>query len=92
MPARLLGSVVAGRYARMSRSSDGYPQTLDNVIGGITDVKSFTAEKQEHKGGSTYAIPGVGVYNDIWMMSVDGSGLRQIARLASAISSSTRST
>lgn len=32
----------------------------------------FTAEKQIHRSDSRYSRPGQGVYNDIWLMTVDG--------------------
>jgi Tol biopolymer transport system component len=32
----------------------------------------FTAEKQDHQGGSDFSRPGQGVHNDIWLMTVDG--------------------
>src|SRR6185295_9024431 len=34
---------------------------------------ALNAEKQDHPGDSTPAIPGLGVYVDLWVMAADGS-------------------
>jgi Tol biopolymer transport system component len=41
----------------------------------------FTAEKQDHKGNSNYSRPGQGLYNDIWLMTVDGKKFWKIIDL-----------
>ena len=42
------------------------------------DYIVFTPEKPDHFGDSLFAEPGLGVYNDLWLMSADGSQFWQV--------------
>jgi Tol biopolymer transport system component len=41
----------------------------------------FVAEKRQHKGSSTEAIPGFGGYSDIWVMTADGKRVWRLTNL-----------
>jgi len=41
----------------------------------------FTAEKAHHAGSSNTSIPGVGTYNDLWLMKMDGSKAWQLCNM-----------
>jgi ATP-binding cassette subfamily B protein len=45
--SRLFGDTAAERYARASDASNVFSQMLENNLGAIADVKSFTAEADE---------------------------------------------
>lgn len=47
LSSNLFGRVVSERYAQMSEDSNRFSQMLENNLGGIADVKSFTAEELE---------------------------------------------
>jgi Tol biopolymer transport system component len=38
----------------------------------------FQAEKKSHKGSSTTANPGIGVFNDLWVISQDGTKVKKL--------------
>jgi Tol biopolymer transport system component len=42
---------------------------------------ALNAEKQDHPGDSTPAIPGLGVYVDLWVMAADGSSATALTDL-----------
>ncbi len=41
----------------------------------------FTAEKAVHAGSSNTSIPGIGTYNDLWLMKMDGSKAWQLCNM-----------
>jgi Tol biopolymer transport system component len=41
----------------------------------------FTSEKAHHAGGSGTSIPGIGTYNDLWLMTMDGSKAWQLCNM-----------
>jgi ATP-binding cassette subfamily B protein len=47
IPARLLGPRAARDFARRGEASARLAQALENIVGGIVEVKSFTAEEEE---------------------------------------------
>jgi len=47
LPSRLLRNTISKNYARRDELNDQFSQMLENNLGGIVDVKSFTAEEQE---------------------------------------------
>jgi ATP-binding cassette subfamily B protein len=47
LPSRLLRNTISQHYARRDELNDKFSQMLENNLGGIVDVKSFTAEEQE---------------------------------------------
>lgn len=63
------------RCLTCDKSSDIVPQKHNGTAEWHPsgDYLVFTAEKQKHPGGSLWAEPGKGVYNDIWFMKADGS-------------------
>lgn len=44
----------------------------------------FMAEKQVHSGSSADCIPGIGLYNDLWVMTMDGSKAYRLTTTPSA--------
>ena len=41
----------------------------------------FTAEKATHAGSSSNSIPGIGLYNDLWVMTMDGKKAYQLTNM-----------